>query len=272
MAYSKKLRESFPDITLQAEDLLLLETFQISYLPERVAKKEFATLLSRHPVVHRFLLNKHPPIEPFLARLLKENLPVTNPDEIEDQCQEALWEIADLILYNKYPELFDSMSRIHWDIEEIRAITSPEGKIVADVGAGAGRIAFLLAPYAQTVFAVEPIASLRSYMREKAVSQGTKNLYVMDGTLDRIPLPDDSLDLLITSNAIGWNLGEELEEIERVVKAGGQAIHLIHADPAQENPHHENLTAAPWCYGHIQKLSGSTLKAIYHKTVKNTST
>jgi len=271
MTYSKKLRESFPDLTLQAEDLLLLETFQISYLPERVAKKEFATLLSRHPVVHRFLLNKHPPIEPFLSGLLDQNLPVNNPDEIEAQCQEALWEIADLIIYNKYPELFDSKGRIKWDIEEIRAVTSPEGKIVADVGAGAGRIAFLVAPHAKTVFAVEPIARLRSYMREKAVKQCIKNLYVMDGTLDLIPLPDDSLDLLITSNAIGWNLGGELKEIERVVKAGGQAIHLIHAETQQENHCHGILTSAPWFYGHIQKQSASTLKAIYYKTVGNSS-
>jgi ubiquinone/menaquinone biosynthesis C-methylase UbiE len=272
MAYSQKLRELFPDITLQAEDLLLLETFQIKYLPDRVAKKEFALLLRKYPVVHRFLINKHPSIESFLSELLEENAPLNNPDQFEEYCQEALWEIADLIIYNKHPDLFDSLGRIHWNIEEITAITPLEGRIVADVGAGSGRIAFLVTPYAQTVFAVEPIARLRTFMKEKADKQGIKNLHVMDGTLDSIPLPADSLDLLITSNAIGWNLSEELKEIERVVKHGGSAIHLLYTEPQQENPYHEVLTSAPWFYGDIQKLSESTLKIIYHKTMDTSAT
>jgi len=39
-------------------------------------------------------------------------------------------------------------------------------------------------------------------MKEKAVKERVNNLYVMDGTLDSIPLPDQTLDVLITSNAI----------------------------------------------------------------------
>jgi precorrin-6B methylase 2 len=265
MAYSQMLRELFPEITLQAEDLLLLETFQINYLPDRVAKKEFAALLRRYPVVHRFLVNKHPPIDGFLSKLLEENVPLQNTDQIEDYCQEALWEIADLIIYNKHPDLYDSLGRIQWEIEEITNIAPLDGKVVADVGAGTGRMAFLVAPFAHTVFAVEPITSFRSFMKEKANKQGLKNLYVMDGTLDSIPLPADSLDVLITSNAIGWNLGEELKEIERVVKPGGHAIHVLQSDPQQENPYHKALTAAPWRYADIQEVSGSTLRIIYHK-------
>lgn len=266
MTYSQRLRELFPDIHLQAEDLLFLENFQIKYLPDRVQAKEFSTLLREYPLIHRFLVKKYPPIEAFLSELLEQNLPVSNPDELEKQCQDALWEIADLIIYNKHPELLDSLGRIQWDIEEIGAICTLEGRIVADVGAGSGRIAFLVAPLAQTVFAVEPIASLRSFMKDKAGRQGTKNLYVMDGTLDSIPLPDDSLDVLITSNAIGWDLKGELKEIERVVKPGGKVIHLLYLEAQQENPHHDNLTSAPWHYRYTSNLSESTLKIIYHKS------
>ena len=158
MGYSKVLRELFPDIALHPEDLLLLETFQIKYLPDRVAVKEFATLLHAYPVIQRFLISKYAPIETFLRKILEENEPVRDADRVEEQCQEALWEIADLIIYNKKPELFDSKAPIKWEIDEISTITSMEGKVVADVGAGSGRIAFLMAPFAQTVFAVEPIA------------------------------------------------------------------------------------------------------------------
>jgi len=215
MVYSQKLRESFPDITLQAEDLLLLETFQISYLPERVAKKEF----------------------------------------------------ADLIIYNKHPDLFDSMGKIRWDIKEITAVASLEGKIVADVGPGSGRIAFLVAPYAQTVFAVEPTASFRSFMREKGIKQEVKNLFVMDGTLDSIPLPDDSLDVLITSNAIGWDLNRELKEIERVVKPGGTSIHLLYSEAKHEDSYHETLISSSWNYDYTRIKLEKTIKTTYYKRI-----
>ena len=208
MTYSDKLRGLFPEISLNWEDLLLLETFQIKYLPDRVPVKEFATLLHTYPVLHRFLVSKYPSINTFISRILKENRPGKDEAMIEEQCQEALWEIADLIIYNKHPEQFDVQAPIRWQIGEITTITSLEGKVVADVGAGSGRIAFLVAPQAHTVFAVEPVGSLRNFMKEKATKKGMKNLYVLDGTLHSIPLPDNSLDVLITSNAIGCNLND----------------------------------------------------------------
>ena len=267
MAYSQMLRELFPDITLQVEDLLLLETFQIDYLPDRVPKKEFAALLRKYPVVHRFLVNKHPPIESFLSELLEENFPATNLAPIEDDCEQALWEIADLIIYNKHPDLYDSSSGIQWDIKDITSITSLDGKIVADIGAGSGRIAFLVAPFSKSVYAVEPITSFRSFMKEKADKKGTKNLHVMDGTLDAIPLPDDTLDVLITSNAIGWKLDEELKEIERVVIPGGHAIHLLQAEPEHEDPFRETLTSAPWEYQFTRDLAETKMRIKYYKEI-----
>jgi len=138
---------------------------------------------------------------------------------------------------------------------------------VADVGAGSGRIAFLVAPYVQTVYAVEPVASFRSYMKEKAAKKGLNNLFVMDGTLDSIPLPDGSLDVLITSNAIGWNLKEELKEIERVIKPGGHSIHLMHSNDQVENPYHETLTSSPWNYTCLEEGDEEKMKLRYSKAL-----
>ena len=267
MAYAQKLRGLFPEISLNWEDLLLLETFQIKYLPDRVAVKEFASLLRAYPVVHQFLVSKYPPIAAFLARILKENKALEDRELIEANCQEALWEIADLIIYNKYPERFDAQAPIKWEVDEIIALTSLEGKVVADVGAGSGRIAFLVAPFVQTVFAVEPISSFRSFMKEKAAQNGVENLFVMDGTLDSIPLPDHSLDVLITSNAIGWNLLEELKEIERVVKTGGCAIHLLQSDKELADPFHETLTSSPWNYTCLQGIEEEKMKLRYYKSL-----
>ncbi len=192
----------------------------------------FVTLIREYPVVHRFLISKYPPIASFLSGILKENKNAVDQQEIE----------------------------------EIISITPIKGKVVADVGAGSGRIAFLVAPFAQTVFAVEPIASFRSFMKEKTRNKGVDNLYVMDGTLDSIPLPDCLLDVLITSNAIGWNLLEELKEIERVVKPGGHVIHLLHSDNTQDNPFHDTLVSSLWNYTCLRAEEGGKLKLRYYKS------
>ena len=121
----------------------------------------------------------------------------------------------------------------------------------------------MLAPLVHTVFAVEPVTSLRSFMKKKAAEKGLDNLYVMDGTLDYLPLPDKSLDVLITSNAIGWNLLEELKEITRVVQAGGHAIHLLQADEKDKNSLHKTLTASPWNYTCLQEKDGNRIRLRY---------
>jgi len=265
MTYSQKLRGLFPQISLSWEDLLLLETFQIKYLPDRVPQKEFAILLHAYPVVYRFLISKNPFLAAFFNGIMEENKPEGNDQPVEEQCQEALWEIADLIIYNKHPDIFDTQAPVKWEIEEITAITPLEGKVVADVGAGSGRIAFLVAPFAQTVYAVEPLASFRCFMKEKAEESEVRNLFVMDGYLDSIPLPNHTLDVLVTSNAIGWKLEEELREIERVVRPGGRVIHLFHMDIKQDNPFHNILVSSLWNYTCLKGGDGEKLKLRYTK-------
>lgn len=63
-------------------------------------------------------------------------------------------------------------------------------------------------------------------------------------------MPRDSVDVLITSNAIGLgHLDEELEEIEHVVKPEGYAIHLIsHSKRSRVEPIHQTLTSSKWNY------------------------
>jgi len=267
MSYSQKLRNLFAETSLEWEDLLLLETFQIKYLPDRVPEKEFAILIRTHPVLHRFLISKYPPITPYLVRIQEENQAFEDREQIAAHCQEALWEIADLIIYNKYPERFDAQAPISWELSDISAITSLEGKVVADVGAGSGRIAFLVASEVQSIYAIEPLSSFRSYMKGKIDEKGLRNMFVMDGILSSIPLPDRSLDILITSNAIGWSLDKELKEIERVIKPGGHAIHLLQSNEKIENPFHETLASVPWNYTCLMDEAGEKMKMRYFKVL-----
>jgi hypothetical protein len=268
MGYAQSLKKRFPGITLEAEDLFLLEAFQVKYLPDRVLEKEFSILLHAYPMVHRFLVLKYPPIEDFINTILSAHKPAEKEDILEDSCQDLLWEIADFIVYTKYPEVYDEQAGLFWEISELNSVTSLQGKTIVDAGAGTGRLAFLAAPFAETVFAVEPVTSLRSFIREKATREKVKNLFVMDGFLDSIPLPDNSVDVLMTSNAIGWNLEDELEEIERVLKLDAHAIHLLRSDVLVENPFHDLLTSPTWKYDYSRSDDDGGLKFKYFKTVK----
>ena len=269
MKYYSMLKQLFDGIELNAEDLLQLESFQIQYLPDRVPQKEFSTLLREYPFIKRFLISKHPPISGFINGILKKNEKIKNSDLINEHCDKLIWEIADLIVYNKQPEIYDEKVNFTWDISEIIPIELLKEKTVADVGAGSGMLAFLLAKYARTVYAIEPIVSFRNFIREKANKERCSNIYAIDGFLDSIPFPENSFDILFTSNAIGWNLEKELQEIERVVKPNGQAIHIMRVSENEtENPVHNRLISSDWNYDFYKYQDADGLKFKYIKSVK----
>ena len=263
------LRKLFSGISLCVEDLLLLESFQVNYLPERVPQKEFAAIIRNYPFIKNYLILRDPSIQYFIHSILDANEEVKDENLINEYCEELLWEIADLIVYNKIPEIYDKKTKFNWNIDEIIAKESLEGKIVADVGAGSGRLAFLLAKYATTVYAIEPISSFRTFIKQKAVKENFRNVYALDGFLDSIPFPSNSFDILFTSNAIGWNITKELQEIERVVKPDGQAIHIMRVNKnGIENLVHEKLISNKWNYAFSTIQHENELKLKYIKTIK----
>jgi SAM-dependent methyltransferase len=224
--YADQLQKQFPGLDPQVDDLFLLEAHQIAELPTRAPSQELAAVLHAYPNVRRFFGARYPPIEEFLEQLLAGRDRVLD-DELPS-CETALlWEIADWIVYQRAPQRYDEASAFDSDLSAITDVVALDGKVVIDAGAGTGQIAFAVSPAARHVFAVEPVARLRRYMRDKAGLLGIDNLFVLDGFLNRIPLPSESADVLLTRQAIGWKLDEELLETERVLKPDGIALHLV---------------------------------------------
>ena len=242
--YADYLRELFPELDPVVDDLFLLEAHQIAQLPDRAPQQELSTVLEAYPRLLRFLPNRYPPIEPFLAQVLHEQQP--SAGDLRRAEDALVWEIADLIVYQRAPALYDQKVPRRWTRDALEEAEPLERKVIVDAGAGTGHVTFAVAPIATTVFAVEPVATLRAYMSDKAHNEQLPNVFVLDGLLEAIPLPADSADVLLTRNAIGWNLASELVEIERVVRPGGVALHLAGMPyPAEEGAqHHEGLLAA----------------------------
>ena len=76
--YAERLKKMFEGITLEVEDLFLLEAFQIESLAQYAPKREFAALLHAYPDIQRFLVTKNPVITPFITKIMKEYGPAVD--------------------------------------------------------------------------------------------------------------------------------------------------------------------------------------------------
>jgi len=243
------VNDIFRDASLETEDLLLLEDFQIAYLEGGMPEREFAAVLHAHPEIGRFLAKRCPRAGAFVERVVSEHAPARDDRELATCSEKVLRTIRDLLCYNRCPEVYDAAEFHNWPFTEVTDITSLAGKVVVDGGAGTGRVALEAAESAKWVFAVEPVTRLRRFVREKAKEACLDNLFVTDGFLHAIPLPGDFADVLITSHALGWKLSDELAEFERVVRGGGFIIHCPGtADRPTYDAVHETLVSAPWNY------------------------
>ena len=248
MMYST-FKRLFKGVSLKVEDLYLLEAFQISYFPGYVSERELAAVLWAYPPIKCFLEKKCPSITDFIERVMAGYSPAVNQQELAECSEKLVWSIADLLIYNKCPESYDALEFHNWDFHEVTTITSLDHKVVIDGGAGTGRVALEAARTARQVFAVEPVTRLRQFIREKALKDGLSNVFVIDGFLHTIPLPDSFADALITSHALGWQLEDELREFERVTKKGGFIIHCPGtAEEAADEHKHSRLVSSDWQY------------------------
>jgi SAM-dependent methyltransferase len=244
------------------DDLLLLERHEVSELLDRAPARELAGVLHSDPRLRRFLVARCPEVEPRMEALLAAFGPVGSQDIT--RCEQAVvWEVADLIAYERAPDLYDQRSAIPFDTAAVDELAPLAGATAADVGAGTGRVALELALQARQVFAVEPVANLRHHLRARIARDQITNLLVLDGRLHAMPLETGRLDVLVTCHALGWNLQAEMAEITRVLRPSGTAIHLFASPP----PSHltSDLTAAGYRHDYFQR-GGVTLHRWWTRT------
>lgn len=95
----------------------------------------------------------------------------------------------------------------------LRGLGPEEEIIVADVGAGTGISANLLAQRVGSVVAIEP----NSFMRERAEQR--PNVRWEEGTAEHLPLPDKSVDVAAAFQAFHWfDPGRAFGEFARVAR------------------------------------------------------
>lgn len=102
------------------------------------------------------------------------------------------------------------------------------GRTVVDLAAGTGALTRPLLELGCEVIAVEPVAEMRAELPVEARA--------LDGTAERIPLPDAVADAVTVAQAFHWFDGDAaLAEIQRVLRPGG-ALALVWNRRVEDDP------------------------------------
>jgi len=229
------------DVTsLSFNTLLLLERVQLSWLPGWLPETDLAIALRANPVVEWYLRHKCPQLNQWLVGVMTSvpESPLTDAAEIRQAEVAVLEALTDLLVYVADPSIYDAQPFLGWDSNELMSLVDFTGKTVIDVGAGTGRLALLAAEVADAVFAVEPVANLRYYLKTKAQRRGLSNVYPVDGLITDIPFPDQFADVTMGGHVFGDHPEQEYQEMARVTKPGGMVILCPGNDDRDNDVHH----------------------------------
>ncbi len=228
--------------TLSFNSLLLLERVQLSWFPGWIPETDLAIALGANPVVEWYLRQKCPDLNEWLDKVMLTDADKTElPGDVIRQAElSVMRSLNDLIVYVVDPAIYDRQPFLKWDSCELISLTDFTGKIVIDIGAGTGRLALTVAPMAAQVFAVEPVANLRRYLKGRAIERGFRNVFSVDGLITDIPFPDQFADITMGSHVFGDQPEMECRELLRVTKSGGMVI-LCPGNNDQDNSVHSFL-------------------------------
>jgi 2-polyprenyl-3-methyl-5-hydroxy-6-metoxy-1,4-benzoquinol methylase len=223
--------------------LLLLERVQLSWLPGWVNEADLGLALKGNPVVEWYLRHKCPEIRDWLDGVM-EKAGRGSPDAgiVRQAEMRVLESLNDLITYVHDPTIYESQEFLNWDPGELTSLLDFSGKTIIDVGSGTGRLAFIAAQAAKTVFAVEPVGNLRTYLKKKAFQLGMTNVFPVDGLITSLPFPNGFADVTMGGHVFGDFPDAELTELVRVTKAGGVII-LCPGNVDKDNAIHDFLVA-----------------------------
>lgn len=102
------------------------------------------------------------------------------------------------------------------------------GDRVVDLGSGTGLLALAAAEHAGQVVAIDVSAPMLQRLAERAAERGFTNVELVHGDIRRLPLPDESADVVVSCYAFHHLVddGKELAAAEafRVLRPGGRLV------------------------------------------------
>jgi len=96
----------------------------------------------------------------------------------------------------------------------------------ADLGIGDGLLTLMLAEVAAQVTAVDLSTEMLSQLESRAKAKGIDNIELVEGDIEDLPLPDESHDVVVASQALHHAVAPEkcLAEARRILVPGGRLL------------------------------------------------
>ncbi len=100
--------------------------------------------------------------------------------------------------------------------------------VIADLGAGEGAVAQLLARRAREVIAIDNSAKMVEFGADLARRHGVKNLQYRKGDLEALPIPGEFVDIALFSQSLHHapHPDKALSEAYRILRPGGRVVIL----------------------------------------------
>ena len=227
--------------------ILLMDRYLIRQLCKKEGYQEeylrnLGIALAYNPAVAWYCREKAPEIAEDVEQLVK-NAPKDCDEEQVRSAECFVLDYQDWAVIYMYPERMNRRCPYicDWNPERLLELADFTDKVVLDVGAGSGRLAFAAARKAKSVYASEPVDRLREFMRDKIRKEGIQNVTVLDGTCDWLPYEDNSFDIVMSGHVVGDDYEKELGELTRVVKNGGWILDCPGEDDRQASLKQELL-------------------------------
>lgn len=146
----------------------------------------------------------------------------------------------------KLVEVFDELPlwSAPFGLKLLDAVNYKPNISALDIGFGAGfpltEIAMRLGPGA-TVFGIDPWKEAIERTRKKLEYYGLTNVTLIEGVAESIPLPDASIDLLVSNNGINnvSDMHQVLSECARIAKKDAQFVMTMNLDLSMFEFYHE---------------------------------
>ena len=120
------------------------------------------------------------------------------------------------------PKLEDDARYRYLSREELLSILEPDDAVVADLGSGTGFYTDDVAPYAETLYAVDVQAEMHEFYREKGLPE---NVVLVTADVADLPFDDAHLDAAYSTMTFHeFTSDEALSELARVVKPDGRLV------------------------------------------------
>lgn len=124
-------------------------------------------------------------------------------------------------------------------------LLAPEaGERVVDIGAGVGAGTVRAAREGATVVAVEPTSYMRRILAVRRFFQRSrKRITVLDGSAEKMPVADDSVDAVWAVNTMHHWIDTErgAAEISRVLRSGGRVVLIDEDFEDRDHPEFERF-------------------------------